>query len=341
MLRYCHLITYFVLGLNIDKDTGTSQKRKVEIKRKVERVTIKNIVYPRYKQRLFVALYWGPGDTQRHDYDQLERAGLPPTQDPEDERKYHWAFMTGPAVEDRDKAVPGRRYAVKLDTYSMRWKLDGGPIMNIKNTGPTMLCRVMIGKIVKEHEAVQTILGTPVGEDLPTYRNKRWLLDVYAALDHQKGTVMSQSSVLNPVFVENRCKWFVELVTHGRVLDVEQDNQFNLPAWDSIFNYYIWSDKWGTGPPVNQVTAVRDLVTGVVTEPVIVGWSGPAELDGANERAELGDVAGPAPPRQHHAAELGDVAGPAPPGRHHALDLIQEEENDQEQRLHEGSSGQV
>ncbi|KAB5547149.1 hypothetical protein GE09DRAFT_1060698 [Coniochaeta sp. 2T2.1] len=301
------------------------QKRKVEFKRKVERVTIKNIVNPRYKQRLYVALYWGPGDAQRHDYDQLEREGLPPTQDPEDERKYHWAFMTGPAVEDRDRAVPGRRYAVKLDTYNMRWKLDGGPIMNIKNTGPTMLCRVMIAKIIKEHEAVQTILGTPVGEELPTYRNKRWLLDVYAALDHQKGSVMSESSVLNPVFVENRCKWFVELVTHGRVLDVEQDNQFNLPAWDSVHNFYIWSDKWGTGPPVNQVTAVRDLVTGVVTEPVIVGWSGPAaELDGAND-----------------PAELGDVAGPAPPGQRRALEAIQEEGNDEEQRLHEGSSGQV
>ena len=64
------------------------QKRKAEIRNKLEQVNVKNILKRRHKQRLYVALYWGPGDSQREDFDQMVRPDLEPTQDPEpDERK--------------------------------------------------------------------------------------------------------------------------------------------------------------------------------------------------------------------------------------------------------------
>ena len=144
----------------------------------------------------------------------------------------------GPKKEHQYLAVPGTRLYAARDRYG-RWILQRPYEVNLKNTGPDMLVRVRIGKIVDKQRLLDLLYALPVDEDDRTYRNRTWLLDGLAALRNAPG-VMSEGSRLDALGVGKMIVGFAHRnISEGR-FDGHPDMNRPKPCFDLMEGRYMY-----------------------------------------------------------------------------------------------------
>jgi len=103
-----------------------------------------------------------------------------------EERKYHWAFLIGPKVENAAQ-VPGRRCHVKNrlnpnpDGPGSLWQYEETELQNVQNTN-TLLIRVMIGKVENLERLLGIFRSIPVVQNDPGWRCRSWCANALAAI---------------------------------------------------------------------------------------------------------------------------------------------------------------
>ncbi|KAL2433801.1 hypothetical protein ABEF95_004138 [Exophiala dermatitidis] len=132
------------------------------------------------KKRLYVALYpSGVADNEERKYGCpsfhiaviRSRLNIIP--------RYHWSFLIGPKVEDRQQ-VPGMRYHVK-NHFTHGWTYEEVSVSNVQNTN-TLLARIVVAKVEDERRLVEIFRTTQVVQNDPQWRCRTWISDVLARL---------------------------------------------------------------------------------------------------------------------------------------------------------------
>ncbi|KAF5565909.1 hypothetical protein FNAPI_1458 [Fusarium napiforme] len=95
------------------------------------------------------------------------------------ERRYHWGFLIGPKKESTPE-VPGMRYHVKNLPVG-GWVYEELSLPNIRST-TRLLARIVIAKVEDEGRLVEIIRNTPVVQNDPNWRCRRWVADVLSRI---------------------------------------------------------------------------------------------------------------------------------------------------------------
>jgi hypothetical protein len=193
--------------------------------------------------------------------------------------RYHWAFLLGPKHEDPFSAVPGMRYEVTQDPWTGRWQFHRHFEVDIRNTGPTMLVRMKIGKVVDKERFQHVLYATPVDGDgggggssdggdggnrekkpTPTkektepaktkttaistssYRNKEWVAEAMAALAGSvRQGIMAESSRLDWGEVGTLIDDMCRKRAAAGVFDGKQfDHNIPRPAFDLMEGRWVF-----------------------------------------------------------------------------------------------------
>lgn len=159
--------------------------------------------------------------------------------------RYAWALLVGPKEDaiDPSLAVQGRRIQVVEDPYNARWQLEGLMQNNIRNTGPDMLVRVLVGKIVDKPRFGAAVYATPVGEDDPAYRNMWWVFEALERLREGGGVregVVGEGARLEWMQVAMVVKSLYEKRAAAGIFDKKYDANTPKPAFDLIKERWIF-----------------------------------------------------------------------------------------------------
>ncbi|KAI0117708.1 hypothetical protein GGR51DRAFT_264009 [Nemania sp. FL0031] len=162
------------------------------------------------KKRLYIALY--PSGVSNNE-----------------ERRYHWAFLLGPKVEDRPQA-PGVKYHVKNHPIH-GWMYEEVEVSDVKSTD-NLLIRVMIAKVEDEKRLAEILRTTPVIQGDPNWRCRTWITDALSGLTKDGksvGTSQLDWSRIEPV----ARNYVAEKTAAGRYADVDA-LEAPRPTWDII-----------------------------------------------------------------------------------------------------------
>ncbi|KAK3299897.1 uncharacterized protein B0H64DRAFT_379386 [Chaetomium fimeti] len=164
------------------------------------------------KKRLYIALY--PSGVARND-----------------ERKYHWGFLTGPKIEDEEE-VPGTRYHVKNHPIQ-GWVYEERHVTNVQST-VTLLARILIAKIEDERRLVASFRNTPVVQADPNWRCRAWVRAVLASIKRDGRAV--GTSNLSWAEIEPLARDYVAKKAESGRYGVSQIENMNQPkpTWDML-----------------------------------------------------------------------------------------------------------
>lgn len=115
--------------------------------------------------------------------------------------------------------------------------------INIKNTGPEMLVRMAVGKILDKQALWDVLFAVHVDEDSPAYRNRAWLFEALEALGFasRHGDIMSRSSRFDWWEIHDIIVSFAgKMAAQGRFEGEYQNNNAMKPAFDLMEGRYIW-----------------------------------------------------------------------------------------------------
>ncbi|EEQ29210.1 hypothetical protein McanMca71_007917 [Microsporum canis] len=164
------------------------------------------------KKRLYIALY--PSGVVNNE-----------------ERKYHWAFLVGPKIEDEDE-VPGTRYHVKNSPMG-QWTFEETKVRNVKNT-ISLLARILIGKIEDEERLIKIFRELSIVHNDPNWRCRTW---VAKALDEiKKDGKAVGTSVLDWEKIEKTARKYVGDKAAGGRYQTADDLRHPKPTWDMLEN---------------------------------------------------------------------------------------------------------
>ncbi|EFR01047.1 hypothetical protein MGYG_04050 [Nannizzia gypsea CBS 118893] len=164
------------------------------------------------KKRLYVALY--PSGVVNNE-----------------ERKYHWAFLVGPKVEDANE-VPGDRYHVKNSPLGV-WEYEELPLRNVRNT-VNLLVRLVIGKVEDEERLIKIFRQVPLVQNDESWRCRTWVKEALGAIAKDGQAV--GSAVLEWEKIEAKARSYVADKTAGGRFNSVEKLAHPKPTWDMTEN---------------------------------------------------------------------------------------------------------
>lgn len=155
--------------------------------------------------------------------------------------RYHWALLVGPKHEDPFLAVPGSRLEVTSNIFTGKWIMYRHLEINIKNTGPDMLVRMLIGKIADKDRFYNLVYGVPVDENnVAAYRNRAWLFETLTALRDAEEGIMGDGCRLDWMEVSDVIKSMCRKGAAAGRLDRYWNMNFPRPAFDLLEGRFVW-----------------------------------------------------------------------------------------------------
>ena len=144
-------------------------------------------------------------------------------------RRYHWAFLVGPKIENAEQ-VRGVRYHA-VNPYDTGWKFEKTDLSNVRMTH-NLLARILIGKI-ENLERLNTILeNVPVTRDDPQWRCRNWIASSLTAIKKDGKAVGTAQLDWNQI-EETARRYVAEKTAMGRYQKAE-----NIlgprPTWDML-----------------------------------------------------------------------------------------------------------
>ncbi|KPM45248.1 hypothetical protein AK830_g1293 [Neonectria ditissima] len=148
-----------------------------------------------------------------------------------EERRYHWGFLVGPKVEDRE-VVRGMRYHVK-NPISQGWVYEEVELRNVRTTG-NLLVRIVIAKVTDEKRLAEILQSVPIVQNDPNWRCRTWVANALTAVKEDGKAV--GTSMLNWEEIESVARWYAgEKTKTGRFKDIALAS-LPKPTWDLLEN---------------------------------------------------------------------------------------------------------
>ncbi|EHK99855.1 hypothetical protein GLAREA_05978 [Glarea lozoyensis ATCC 20868] len=147
-----------------------------------------------------------------------------------EERKYHWAFLTGPKLEPGSQIpVPGSQYHAK--NLPTGWIYEEKKLEDIR-TMPNLLARIVIAKIKNEQRLNGLFRNIPIVNDNPTWRCRSWIENSLTEMI-KDGQVVGTSQ-LNWTVIEDFAREYVRMKTDAGRYQTQQALEGPRPTWDLL-----------------------------------------------------------------------------------------------------------
>ncbi|MCJ1404687.1 hypothetical protein MMC11_007913 [Xylographa trunciseda] len=146
-------------------------------------------------------------------------------------QRYHWGFLVGPKVENKDK-MSGTRYHVRNRPVE-GWKYEEVPLQNVRST-TNLLARILVAKIEDEERLAKIFRSIPIIQNDPSWRCRTWVANALAEIAKDGKAV--GSSELDWQKVEATARDYVgRKAAAGRYQDAANLTKPS-PTWDMLEN---------------------------------------------------------------------------------------------------------
>ncbi|KAM4065194.1 hypothetical protein HRG_004469 [Hirsutella rhossiliensis] len=162
------------------------------------------------KKRLYVALY--PSGVVNNE-----------------ERRYHWGFLVGPKIENRQQ-VPGMRYHVR-NLPIQGWAYEQVRLDNVRSTN-NLLARIAIAKVEDEERLVRILREIPIVQNDPSWRCRTWVSNALVGIAKDGQAV--GTAQLDWAQIETLAREYVAGKTVSGRYSVAEDMANPKPTWDML-----------------------------------------------------------------------------------------------------------
>ncbi|KHN95595.1 uncharacterized protein MAM_06652 [Metarhizium album ARSEF 1941] len=146
-------------------------------------------------------------------------------------RRYHWGFLVGPKIEDKD-SIKGMRYHVK-NPISQGWVYEETELRDVRSTN-NLLVRILVAKVLDEELLADIFRAVLIVQNDPNWRCRTWVANAVVAAK-QNGRAVGRG-VLDWGEIERVARWFAsEKAAAGRFKDVASALK-PKPTWDMLQN---------------------------------------------------------------------------------------------------------